>query len=84
MEFNIPLHPKKKKCIICGSAVGSKGKSHIKKAISVGMEKSIEFWTKQHLIVHHHEHKICSSCVNFQTMEEIYWLIAAVRLVQEL
>ena len=62
MEFEVPLYGKKKKCIVCGCAVGTKGKSHQKKAISVGMEKVINFWISSGIIIHYNEHKLCSTC----------------------
>jgi len=62
MEFEVPLYGKKKKCIVCGCAVGTKGKSHQKKAIRVGMEKVINFWISSGIIIHYNEHKLCSTC----------------------
>ena len=66
MEFEVPLYGKKKKCIVCGCAVGTKGKSHQKKAISVGMEKVINFWISSGIIIHYNEHKLFSTSHRIQ------------------
>lgn len=64
MEFKVPLYSKRTKCIGCGCSVGTKAKSHTKKANSVGMEKSLEFWISQQLVVHYNDYKMCSNCWN--------------------
>lgn len=67
-QYKIPLHSKKKKCIGCGNLVGSKAGSHIKKANSVGMDKSLKFWFTQEVVVHWHDYKLCNSCYNMENI----------------
>ena len=67
--FRVPIYPKKTKCIGCGCSVGTRTKNNIKKAISIGMEKAIEFWNNQQLVVHYNDHKLCSTCFNLEELE---------------
>ena len=57
MEFKVPLHGKKRKCIVCGCFVGTKGKGHVKKANSVGREKVINIWIEKKIVIHYNDIK---------------------------
>ena len=74
MEFKVPLYGKKKKCIVCGCSVGSKGMGHIKKAYSVGVEKAVTIWMEKQIVIHHNHHKLCNICQNLKDfiIETVY------------
>ncbi len=58
----MPEHPKKLSCVECGCQVGPKAVANVKKAHGVGVERVLELWLTQSLVVHPNDHKICSKC----------------------
>lgn len=66
MEFEVPKHGKRQRCIACGCSVGTKACSSVKKAFSVGMEKAVNFWAQNNIITHYNDHKLCSTCFSME------------------
>src|SRR5688572_29104195 len=68
MEVKIPLYSKKNNCISCSVVVGSKAIGQVKKANSVEVQKALEFWITQQVVVHSNDHKLCTPCYHIDNV----------------
>ena len=62
MSYFVPIHHQKSNCIGCGCKIGAIAKNNIKKAISVGLEKAVDLWIHQQIVVNSRDHKMCKKC----------------------